>query len=708
MTQTILGMSQITLGKQLSRINRITLAVALGIVALIVSLSSFTINLFSLAESSQVKARVLSENASASLMFQDARSAQELLHSFQQSPDVLGAAIFGKDRQKFAQYAVVGASVPASLASLQQDIAYSFEYITLVQPIKLDGELIGGLYLMVDLGSLYIQMAWQTLIMLITALVTMLVANLLLMRLNQSVLQPISGLSALMGNISDANDYSARALPSNITELNDLAEGFNDMLGQIQLREAARQEAEDKTFRLAYFDSLTGLPNRQSFLERLNREVAVSGREETRFSILFMDLDGFKGINDTMGHNSGDLILQWAADRLQNGIRPYDVVSRANADEPEVKLARLGGDEFTALIPNIVHPEDALIVAHRIRELMRRPFMLEGREVVLTASIGIAVYPDDGVDASSLLKHADTAMYHAKEMGRDNCQFYSSSLTKRAQHRLTLETNLRHALACNEFSLLYQPQFDMKSGRILSLEALIRWHHPEQGIVSPMDFIPIAEENGLIIPIGEWVLRTACADAARWQHEGHGLRVAVNLSPMQFKDPGLINTILEILNQTGLAPELLELEITEGAVMEDSGTTLATLEAFSTHGVQIALDDFGTGYSSMSYLKRMPLNNLKVDQSFVKGLPHDRDNHAIVGAILSMAKHLGFSVTAEGVETLEQAQALRDMDCDTLQGYYFSRPVPAEDIPALLTREWLMDAASGPGIAAKVFSIVSS
>jgi EAL domain-containing protein (putative c-di-GMP-specific phosphodiesterase class I) len=281
-------------------------------------------------------------------------------------------------------------------------------------------------------------------------------------------------------------------------------------------------------------------------------------------------------------------------------------------------------------------------------------------------------------------------MYHAKDNGRDNCQFYSASLTQRAQHRLNLETNLRHALSRNEFSLVYQPQFDLVLGRIQSVEALIRWNHPEQGVISPLDFIPLAEENGLIVPIGEWVLRTACTDAARWQHEGHGLRVAVNLSPMQFKDPELVKTVLDILGQTGLAPDLLELEITEGAVMEDSGATLATLEALSLHRVQIALDDFGTGYSSMSYLKRMPLNNLKVDQSFVKDLPHDRDNHAIVRAILSMAQNLGFSVTAEGVETLEQVEALRQMACDTLQGYYFSRPVPAAEIPALLSRDWLV------------------
>lgn len=451
-----------------------------------------------------------------------------------------------------------------------------------------------------------------------------------------------------------------------------------------------RKEIERQTFRLAYFDSLTGLPNRQSFLERLEREVRTAGGAGKRLAILFMDLDGFKAINDTMGHNTGDMILQWAADRLHRCVRPSDMVSRLDNDPIEVEFARLGGDEFTAIIPNIAHAEDALRVAHRIREQMRRPFVLDGRDVVLTASIGIAVYPDDGGDAASLLKHADTAMYHAKDNGRDNCQFYSSSLTERAQQRLNLENNLRQALERNEFSLVYQPQFDLASGRIHSVEALIRWNHPTEGTISPMDFIPLAEENGLIVPIGEWVLRTACSDAARWQREGHGLTVAVNLSPMQFKDPNLVKTVLAILNETKLLPTLLELEVTETAVMEDSVMTLATLEALNVHGVQIALDDFGTGYSSMNYLKRMPLNNLKVDQSFVKGLPHDRDNHAIVRAILSLAKNLGFSVTAEGVETIEQVETLKGMECDSLQGYYFSKPVPAGDIPVLLERIWEM------------------
>ncbi len=685
------GTQLTTLGDRLQRVNRITLGLALLIVALLIIASSFSINFLSLVDASRIKARVLAENASASLMFQDAHSAQELLQSIQQSPDIHGAALYDKDRRKFADVVVAGHSVPASLDSLQERTDYGWEYLNFTQPVMLEGESIGALYLKVDLEMLYMHMAWQALGTVVAAFLAMLAASRLLRRLNRSILRPINGLSALMEQVSEQNDYAARAAPSDITELNALADGFNDMLGQIQQRDIERREAENKTRRLAYFDSLTGLPNRQSFLERLGREIEVAERGKGRLAILFMDLDGFKGINDTMGHNAGDLILQWVSDRLQKSIRPYDMVSRLPADESGVELARLGGDEFTALIPRIAQPENALLVAHRIRELMRRPFMLDEREVVLTASIGIAVYPDDGEDASTLLKHADTAMYHAKDQGRDNCQFYSASLTQRAQQRLNLEGYLRHALARNEFSLVYQPQFNLASGRIESVEALIRWNHPEQGIISPLEFIPLAEENGLIVPIGEWVLRTACTDAARWQQAGHGLRVAVNLSPMQFKNPELVATVFDILGQTGLAPEWLELEITEGAVMEDSGVTLATLQALRLRGVQIALDDFGTGYSSMSYLKRMPLNNLKVDQSFVKGLPHDRDNHAIVRAILSMAQNLGFSVTAEGVETLEQAQTLREMACDTLQGYYFSKPLPAVDIPALLSRDWLLD-----------------
>ncbi|QOJ24514.1 MAG: EAL domain-containing protein [Gammaproteobacteria bacterium] len=459
-----------------------------------------------------------------------------------------------------------------------------------------------------------------------------------------------------------------------------------------------RKDSESKIFHLAYFDNLTGLPNRQSFMERLEGEIKRAKYTGNKLAVLFLDLDGFKSINDTMGHNTGDIVLQWAAERLQSSTRPSDFVSRNSTDQSEVKLARLGGDEFTVVIPNLSRTEDALILAHRIREAMRRPFHLESRDVVLTASIGIALYPDDGADAETLLKHADTAMYHAKNEGRDNCQFYNIDLTSQAEKRMHLENDLRNALQQNEFYLVYQPQLDVTEESFLSAEALIRWQHPKQGLISPVDFIPLAEENGLIIPIGEWVLRTACTEAARWHQNGQSLQVAVNLSPLQIKNPDFVRNVLDILHETGFPPDKLVLEITEGALMEHSENTLATLLALREHHIQIALDDFGTGYSSMNYLKRLPINHIKVDQSFVRGLQDNKENLAIVRAIISLSKNLGFSVTAEGIESLNQARILKYFGCETLQGYYFSEPITIQEMLALTDKQWAIQALKPPGV----------
>lgn len=459
-----------------------------------------------------------------------------------------------------------------------------------------------------------------------------------------------------------------------------------------------RKDSENRIFRLAYFDSLTGLPNRQSFIDRLKREIKRAKYVGSKLAILFLDLDGFKSINDTMGHNTGDVILQWAADRLQSSTRSSDFVSRSNTTGSEIELARLGGDEFTVVIPNLIRAEDALTLAHRIRETMRHPFRLDSRDVVLTTSIGIALYPDDGEDVEALLKHADTAMYHAKTEGRDNCQFYSITLTQEAEKRLNLENDLRDALKNNEFQVLYQPQFDIEESCFKSAEALLRWHHPKQGLISPLDFIPLAEENGLIIPIGEWVLRTACSDAAHWIKNGDDLRIAVNLSPLQFKNPDLIKSVLTILTETGLPPEKLTLEVTEGALMEYSENTLATLRALRNNKIHIALDDFGTGYSSMNYLKRLPINSIKVDQSFVSGLLDDKDSLAIVRSIVTLSKNLGFQITAEGIETLDQAEILKFLGCETLQGFYFSKPLNKNDILQLSNKSWSINAVNPTGL----------
>ena len=449
-----------------------------------------------------------------------------------------------------------------------------------------------------------------------------------------------------------------------------------------------RMDSERQIRQLAFFDSLTGLPNRQSFVERVEREVRRTRQGGPGFGILFMDLDGFKDVNDTLGHSAGDQALTIVADRLREAVRCADLVCRPSDASSEVEIARLGGDEFTALILNIQQPEEALLVAQRILVLMRQPFLLQEREIVLTTSIGIALYGDDGVDAPTLLKHADAAMYLAKDSGRNNSQFYNASLTEITLRRMALEHDLRLAVERNQFTLAYQPVFDVAEKRICGVEALIRWNRPLHGPVSPLEFICLAEQIGLIIPIGQWVLRTACHDAAGWLRDGHALRVAVNLSPLQFKDANLVQSVLEVLTQTGLPPHMLELEVTESTAMEDTAATMATLKAFKDSGVKIALDDFGTGYSSLSYLTRMPLSKLKIDQSFVAGLPDDRENLAIVRAILAMAGNLNLSITAEGVETLAQAELLSDLGCNLLQGYFFSRPVPAAALPALLVCQW--------------------
>lgn len=460
-----------------------------------------------------------------------------------------------------------------------------------------------------------------------------------------------------------------------------------------------RKAAESRISRLAYFDSLTGLPNRRSFLDRVDGEILRAGQEKVKLAVLFIDLDGFKNVNDTMGHIAGDQILQWAAQRLRDGLRTSDLLSRPlrpGGGNNDAALARLGGDEFTALILGIEGSEDVLAVAQRVGRLMRRPFALGDREVTLTASIGVAMYPDDGHDAATLLKHADTAMYHAKSSGRDNAQIYSASLTVQIMQRMELDASLRTAVERGEFHLVYQPQVDVASGRVRSVEALIRWRHPSRGVVSPAEFIPQAERNGLIERLGQWVLHTACADAARWNRAGLPVSVAVNMSPLQINAPDMLERVMAVLGQTGLPPALLELEITESALMENAEATRETLQALRDRGVGIALDDFGTGYSSLSYLTRMPIGNLKLDRSFIAGLLDCSENQAIVRAVRLMATSLGMRVTAEGVETPGQVRVLKSMACDCLQGFYFSRPVPDEQIPALLERSWKLDDPGTP------------
>ena len=462
-----------------------------------------------------------------------------------------------------------------------------------------------------------------------------------------------------------------------------VATGPEEVLGLVR-DISERKRTEEQIRRLAYCDSLTGIPNRQAFLETLERELHRSKVGNKKFAVLFMDLDAFKRINDTLGHNVGDHLLKIVSERLRETIRPSDLVSRG---DQATNLARLGGDEFTILIPDLERVENALNVAHRVKEAMRRPFLIEGNEIFVTASIGISLFPEDGDDCDSLLKYADTAMYHAKNCGKNNAKLYSSSLTMQIMSHVKLEVGLRKAIKNDELYLLYQPQIDVRSTEIVGVEALVRWRHPERGIISPNEFIPLAEETGLIVPIGEWVLRTACHQAKLWQRQTQRLvRMAVNLSAKQFKDENLTQIVMSALHDTGLDPKMLELELTEGTLMDDARATMATLEQLRAIGVYLSIDDFGTGYSSMNYLKRFDVRALKIDKSFICGLPQDSENAAITRAIIAMAHGLKMSVVAEGVETDEQLVLLEQLGCDMVQGFYLGHPSPHESIALMLQK----------------------
>ncbi|HEY6559927.1 MAG TPA: EAL domain-containing protein [Polyangiaceae bacterium] len=448
---------------------------------------------------------------------------------------------------------------------------------------------------------------------------------------------------------------------------------------------AARVMAEQLAHS-AQHDFLTGLPNRMLLNDRVNQAIALASRHGKKVAILFLDLDGFKHINDSLGHAIGDEVLQSVAGRLLNCVRVSDTVSRQ------------GGDEFVVLLAEMERAEDATVTAHRMLQVVAEAHCIEQHDLHVTTSIGVSVYPDDGLDAETLIKNADTAMYQAKENGRQRYQFFMPAMNVRAVERQSLEEGLRRALERHEFELHYQPKVNLKNGQITGAEALIRWRHPRRGSVPPAAFIPVAEDCGLIVPIGNWVLREACKQAQAWVEDGLTLAtIAVNISAVEFRNQNFLEGVFAILEETGLDPGRLELELTESVLMKHAAATEAILVALRARGIRLAVDDFGTGYSSLSYLRRFPIGALKIDQSFVRQITTAHEE-PIVNAVISMGRSLNLGVVAEGVETQEELSFLQAHDCDEAQGFYFSRPLRASEFGELLAT----------GISAQILGGLSS
>lgn len=626
----------IALSRWLKRINPTRLGAVLLVLACLVLIAVEYLSLrASMLSDVAAQAFIVGENSTAALAFHDRETASEILSALRVSELVERAVIVDRQHRIQAAYERSGSfpvnagSAPTALFDMAEYFPkglteftgerFTATHLYVVRPIAYKQRPLGCIFIAASLRPMYERLA------------SFIGAALIAL--------PVFG-----------------ALGASLLAVGRLR-------GKISL-------AQEKLHRLAYVDTVTQLPNRNVFNQRLHQILARVHRRHGRLALLFLDLDNFKFINDTFGHPVGDQLLLAVTQRLSDTLRENDL------------LCRLGGDEFAVILEDIDDQRSAAETARRLLDTLEPPFNLESREIYASTSIGISLYPEDGIDMQSLLKNADSAMYHAKEQGRNNFQFFSQELNRRTARRLFLETGLRRALERGEFQLAYQPIVSLESGAIAAVEALLRWQTPS-GPIGPDEFIPVAEENGMILPISQWVLRRACEQLMAWRRLGFTeLDIAVNLSGRQFRDPNLVAQIAAILAETGLPPRCLWLEITETTLMAEA--TLQALDKLTRLGIRFAVDDFGTGYSSLSYLKKLPIAKLKIDRGFVRDIPEDPDDIAITEAILAMARSLRLETVAEGVETAEQMEFLRRNGCDAVQGYYISRPIPAEAVVALL------------------------
>mgnify|MGYP001594374507 FL=1 len=647
-------------------------------------------------------ADIIAANSSAPLLFSDPVAAQETLGFLESQRHIQAAAIYDIDDQVFSSYVKPGLEIELPATNLhEENTLFWGDHVELYTDIIYEGERIGVVYLRSNMERVHARLMWYLGIVGIVLAASLLVTFLLSAQLQRFITDPLLRLSAIARQVSTEKNFSVRVIGEGRDELGNLIRDFNAMLDEIQMRdnelrehrlkleervarrtheleianaqlEKSKEQAESVASRMEYHahhDALTGLPNRILLNDRIHSELAHARRQQTNTALLFLDLDRFKIINDSLGHAVGDQLLRVIARRLNNCVRDEDTV------------ARLGGDEFMVLLPRISGSADAGRIARKIIDSLVDPISCNGHELHITTSIGISIFPYDGNDAETLIKHADISMYRAKELGRNKAVYYTAEMNAGSRKQLAMETNLRKAVEKNQLRLFYQPKIDITHNAIVGFEALLRWEHPTMGYISPLDFIPVAEDSGLIVPIGEWVLNTAFRQLRSWHDAGHsGLTMAVNLSSAQLSRPGFEDVVENALEASGLMAAMTELEVTENVAMENIESAVAVLEKLKCMGVSIAMDDFGTGYSSLSYLRRLPIDSVKIDKSFVREIPDSSEDVTIAQAIIAMAQSLKLSLVVEGVENVRQLNFFRQQGVSNVQGNLFSKPVEAFEI----------------------------
>ncbi len=630
-------------------------------------------------------AGVLSYNTRAAIMFDNQKDVREVLSGLQANPRVLAVQIYREDGTLFCKYVAPGAkpSGASKGRAIEAPLYFSLASIVISRPIMMNEYPVGTIRIEADMQQLQKQFGFFLTIVLTVLTISLIVAVVLSHRLQHFITKPILGLVKAMQRVSREKNYSIRSEKTSQDEIGDLVDNFNEMLAEIESRDVTLQQRQEHLRELANFDNLTHLPNRALYCDRLQQAIHQSGRIQSKIAILFIDLDHFKDINDTLGHRIGDLLLISAAQRLKSTIRVSDTVGR------------LGGDEFTIMLPDIKNAQSPMVVSSKILKCLAAPFQIEEHEIHISGSIGIAIFPDDGQTVEELLKNADTAMYEAKKNGKNTFQLYAEEMTSKTQSRIAMMGDLHHVIDRHELVLFYQPKIAIPNFHLTGFEALLRWNHHHLGIISPDLFIPLAEETGLIVAIGEWVMRDVCRQLKDWQAKGYpAAPIAVNVSPIQLRHNQFVETLRAILDETQVAPSLIEIELTESAIMQNVETTASILKEIKAMGIRVSVDDFGTGYSSLSQLKRFPIDTLKIDKSFVLNINRNKEDEAIVTAIISMARSLGMDVVAEGVETPEQMQILALKGCHQMQGYLFSKPLPSKSIESFMRT--IQDPDEGP------------